>query len=529
MKYPIGIQDFEKIIRDGYVYLDKTALVYDLAHNGTIYFLSRPRRFGKSLLVSTLKCYFEGRKELFNGLAIERLEKDWKQYPVFHLSFGGQNFVEPYTLDKVLEQFVARAEQTYGRDPLALTLTSRFQSALRSAHVKTGLRAVVLIDEYDKPLLDAMDTDISIKNEYGKMSLEEYNRNLLKSFYSVFKEADADLQFVLLTGVTKFSQVSVFSGFNQPDDISMDERYEALCGITEEELYSAFEEPIKAMATRYKVSEDGMKNKLKRKYDGYHFSPNMLDIYNPFSILNALSKKILSDYWFATGTPTYLIRLLSHCRENMNELTGKFYPTSSFVDYRADVEAPLPMIYQSGYLTIKDWNMNTNSYLLDFPNDEVKNGFLTMAATNYLLPKEPADAFVLQVVNAMETGDCSQLEKLLTSFFASIPYSQRRKDDEREKERYFQYTFYLVLRMISCFTVYIEKEQSEGRVDCVVETPKYVYIFEFKRDGSAADALAQIEKMGYAREYTSDNRTVFQIGCNFSSKTGTIDGWKIKQ
>ena len=528
MKYPIGIQDFEKIIEGGYVYLDKTNLVYDLAHNGNIYFLCRPRRFGKSLLVSTLKCYFEGKKELFKGLAIDKLEKEWKQYPVFHLSFGGQNFVKPYVLDKVLEEFVATAENLYGKNELAQTLDSRFKAVIRNAHQKSGNRVVVLIDEYDKPLLDVMDLNIPIDTDLGKMTLEEYNRNVLKGFYSVFKEADADLQFVLLTGVTKFSQVSVFSGFNQPDDISLDERYEALCGITKDELYTTFDEPIKAMAARYKVSEDKMKYMLKRKFDGYHFSPNMLDIYNPFSILNTLNKRMLNDYWFATGTPTYLVRLLSHCRENLNELTGKYYPTSSFVDYRADVEAPLPMMYQSGYLTIKDWNMNTNSYLLDFPNDEVKNGFLTMVATSYLKPKEPTDAFVLQVVNVMEAGDCAKLEKLLTSFFASIPYSQRRKDDEREKERYFQYTFYLVLRMISCFTVYIEKEQSEGRVDCIVETPKHVYIFEFKRDGSAQDALDQIERMGYAREYAADSRTIYQIGCNFSSKTGSIDGWKMK-
>ena len=308
---------------------------------------------------------------MFKGLAIDKLEKDRNLYPVLHLSFGGQNFVEPYTLDKVLEQFVARAEQAYGRDPLALTLTSRFQSALHYAHVKTGLKAVVLIDEYDKPLLDVMDMDIHVKNEYGKMSLEDYNRNLLKGFYSVFKDADADLRFVLLTGVTKFSQVSVFCGFNQPDNISLDERYEALCGVTEEELYTVLADSIKAMAVRYKVSEDEMKHKLKRKFDGYHFSPNMLDIYNPFSILNSLSKKLLSDFWFATGTPTYLVRLLSHCKENMNELTGKYYPKEDFVDYRADVEAPLPIIYQSGYLTIKDWDMDMDSYLLDFPNDEV--------------------------------------------------------------------------------------------------------------------------------------------------------------
>ncbi len=527
MKYPIGIQSFEQIIDGGYAYVDKTDLVYDLVHNGKIYFLCRPRRFGKSLLVSTLKCYFEGRKELFKGLAIDRLEQEWKQYPVFHLDFNGINFTDAGILDNTLMSFVERQENIYGRDEFAVGLGGRFASVLKAAHEKTGLRAVVLIDEYDKPLLDVLDQDLYITVNGQKRKLEDWNREVLKGFYSVFKAADEHLQFVLLTGVTKFSQVSVFSGFNQPDDISMDERYEALCGITEEELYSVFDEPIKAMAQRYKVSEDEMKYKLKRKFDGYHFSPNMLDIYNPFSILNALSKKILSDYWFATGTPSYLVRLLSHSKENMNELTGKYYPTNSFVDYRADVETPLPMIYQSGYLTIKDWNMNTNSYLLDFPNDEVKNGFLTMLATSYLQTKEPADAFILQVVEAMEKGDCDRLEKLLTSFFASIPYSQRRKDDEREKERYFQYTFYLILRMISCYTVYVEKEQSEGRVDCIVETPKHVYIFEFKRDGSAQDALDQIKRMGYAREYASDNRTIHQIGCNFSSKTGTIDGWEV--
>ena len=528
MKYPIGIQSFETIIEDGYVYIDKTALVYDLVHNGQVYFLCRPRRFGKSLLVSTLKCYFEGRKELFEGLAIDRLEKEWNRYPVLHLSFGGQNYAESTALDEVLEEFVATAEKRYGTDGMAKTLGSRFRAVLRQAHEKTGKKTVVLVDEYDKPLLDVMDLGIPTEKGPDTMSLEDYNRNVLKGFYSVFKEADADLQFVLLTGVTKFSQVSVFSGFNQPDDISMDERYEALCGITEEELYAAFDEPIKAMAARYKVAEDEMKYRLKRKFDGYHFSPNMLDIYNPFSILNAMSKKILSDYWFATGTPTYLVRLLSHCKENMNELTGRYYPREAFVDYRADVEAPLPMIYQSGYLTIKDWNMDMDSYLLDFPNDEVKRGFVTMLATSYLQIRESPMPVILQVVDAMKVGHCDTLATLLTSFFASIPYSQRRKDDEREKERYFQYTFYLVLRMISCFTVFVEKAQSEGRVDCVVETPKYVYIFEFKRDGSAEAALQQIEDRGYAKEYASDGRTIYLIGCNFSSETGTIDGWKVK-
>ncbi len=528
MKYPIGIQSFQQIITDGYAYVDKTALVYDLVTSGKIYFLCRPRRFGKSLLVSTLKSYFEGQKELFKGLAIDRLEKDWKQYPVFHIDFNGINFTEAGTLDKVLEEVVAYGERLYGREELAQTLGSRFKAVLKAAHEKSGQRAVVLIDEYDKPLLDVLDQELTFSINGQERKLEEWNREVLKGFYSVFKAADDDLQFVLLTGVTKFSQVSVFSGFNQPNDISMDDRYEALCGITEEELYTVFDEPIKAMAARYKVSEEEIKYKLKRKFDGYHFSPNMLDIYNPFSILNALSKKTLANYWFSTGTPSYLIRLLSHCKENLNELTGKYYPREAFVDYRANVESPLPMIYQSGYLTIKDWNMNMDSYLLDFPNDEVKNGFLTVVAASYLQPQESADTFVLQVVDAMESGQCGKLQTLLTAFFASIPYSQRRKDSEREKERYFQYTFYLVLRMVSCFTVFVEKEQSEGRVDCVVETQNYVYIFEFKRDGSAVEALEQIERMGYAREYAADARTVYQIGCSFSSQTGTIEGWEVQ-
>lgn len=219
---------------------------------------------------------------------------------------------------------------------------------------------------------------------------------------------------------------------------------------------------------------------------------------------------------------------MSHFKENMNELVGRYYGTEEFVDYKADVEAPLPMIYQSGYLTIKDWDMDTDSYLLDFPNDEVRRGFVALLASNYFKTGESTDAWIIQVVKTMKAGDCNALEKLLTSFLASIPYSQRRKDDEREKERYFQYTFYLILRMISCFTVFVEKEQSEGRVDCVVETPQYVYIFEFKRDGDVLSALQQIEDKGYAREYLSDSRKIYQIGCNFSSETGTVDGWKVK-
>ena len=518
MKYPIGIQSFERIIEDGYVYIDKTDIIYSLTHGGSIYFLSRPRRFGKSLLVSTLKNYYLGHKELFKGLKIDSLEKDWNVHPVFHVDFNGANFTQAGVLETMLDDYIDKWEKQYDihTDP-GLGVGLRFRDILCAVHEQTGRRAVVLIDEYDKPILDVLDVDTL---------LEDCHRNVLKAFYSVFKVADSHLQFVLLTGVTKFSQVSVFSGFNQPKDISMDARYETLCGITQEELDGYFVEPISAMAERNRCSFEEMKSLLKQKYDGYHFSDNMTDVYNPFSLLNALDSLRLQDYWFSSGTPTYLIRLLAHFKENMNELTGRYYSPEEFIDYKADVEQPLPMIYQSGYLTIKDYNMRRNTFLLDFPNNEVKNGFLTAIATSYLQPKKRVEGWIFDVLDTLEGGDTDRLCSLFTSFLSSIPYTMRRKDDERERERYFQYTFYLILRLISVYTVYVEKQQSHGRVDCVLETPQYVYIFEFKLDGTAEEALRQIEEKGYAGEYASDTRTLYKIGASFSSETGTIGDWK---
>ena len=529
MKYPIGIQDFASIITGGYTYVDKTGLLYQLVTNGKIYFLSRPRRFGKSLLVSTLKAYFQGKKELFKGLAIESLEKEWAEYPVFHLSFGGENFIQPGALEDKIMNALNEWETLYGKSPVSQTLGGRFLYVLQAAHRKTGHRSVVLIDEYDKPLLDVIDSGWKTMQGINEFTLEEHHRNILKGFYSVFKEADADLQFVLLTGVTKFSQVSVFSGFNQPSDISMDREYEALCGITEEELYRYFEEPIAALAQRYKCTVDEMKLQLKRQYDGYHFSDELTDVYNPFSILNALAKQRIADYWFTTGTPTYLVRLLNHSRENLNELTGKYYDPSQFIDYKADVEKPLPMIFQSGYLTIKDCDLEMNTFLLDFPNNEVKKGFVTMVAADYLKNREDTGSWARDVVKALRAGDLELFRKVLTSFLADIPYTMRRKENERERERYFHYTFYLLMRMVSCYTTYTEKQQSEGRVDCIIETPDYVYIFEFKLDGTASEALKQIEDKGYARTYLADNRKLYKIGTVFSSETGTISEWSVSE
>ena len=379
MKYPIGIQSFEKIRKGGFVYVDKTALVYDLVNNGTIYFLSRPRRFGKSLLVSTLENYFLGRRELFKGLAIDSLETEWAEYPVFHLDFNGNNFTQPQTLSQVLETFVAKGEEAYGRDKLAITLGNRFASVLEYAHKKTGHPAVVLIDEYDKPLLDVMNTGIASPVVEGEVkTLEDYNREILKGFYSVFKLADKHLRFVLLTGVTKFSQISVFSGFNQPKDISYDPRYDALCGITKDELLSVFKEPIKELGDSLGQTEEKTILQLARKYDGYHFSKRMCDIFNPFSILNCFSSLDFGDYWFASGTPTYLMRLMADNDVNVNELAGKEYDASEFVDYKASKQKPLPMLYQSGYLTIKCYDPELNVYRLDFPNEEVRSGMVSL-------------------------------------------------------------------------------------------------------------------------------------------------------
>lgn len=528
MKYPIGIQNFEQIITDGYVYVDKTALIHQLVTTGKIYFLSRPRRFGKSLLVSTLKSYFQGKKELFKGLAIDALEKDWHEYPVFHLDFNGSDFTQPGVLDNVIKDTILSWEKIYGKDPIYDDLGKRFVYVLAQAHQKYGRRAVVLIDEYDKPLLDVLDTGYTTTINGEKRLLEDHHRNILKGFYSVFKAADADLQFVLLTGVTKFSQVSVFSGFNQPKDISMDGRYEALCGITEEELYRYFAVPIEKLATKYRYNINQMKDKLKNQYDGYHFSDELTDIYNPFSILNVFDSNRVDDYWFKTGTPTYLIRLLNHTQENLNELTGKYYDPSQFFDYKADVEKPLPMIFQSGYLTIKDCDLDMNTYLLDFPNNEVKNGFVTMVAADYLKNRTDAGSWARDVVKALRTGNLDLFYKLLTSFLADIPYSMRRKENERERERYFHYTFYLLMRMVSVYTTYTEKQQSEGRVDCIIETPDYIYIFEFKLDGTADEALQQIETKGYARPYLADKRKLYRIGVSYSSETGTVNDWIVQ-
>ena len=531
MNYPIGIQDFAKLRENNFVYVDKTDMVFDITKNDGVYFLSRPRRFGKSLLVSTIKYYFEGRHDLFKGLKIESLEKKWETYPVFEIDFNGSNYTEADALEQTLNGYLIKWEQQYGVKPATDQPGRRLADVLHQAHVQTGKTCVVLVDEYDKPMLDAMDTGLKTRVGDNEMLIEDHNRETLKAFYSVFKLADADLRFVFLTGVTKFAQVSVFSGFNNARDISMNPRFDTICGISREELNNVFASSIEELANTNMLSVEEAKSQLQQRYDGYHFSNGMTDIYNPFSLLNAFADDNIRDYWFASGTPSYLMRLLAHSNEDIQGIIARSYEAQEFVDYRATVEAPVPMIYQSGYLTIKGYNREDEEYKLDFPNHEVASGFLAILASGYFhTPTEP-NSWANKLKKALHHGKPEDFRDLLNDFLASIPYSVRESNGEKSHERQFQYTVYLIMRLIGSTrnTVYHEKATSKGRADCVIETPRYVYIFEYKLDRPAAEAMAQISDCGYAEPYAHDGRPVYAIACSFSSEAGTISDWMVKQ
>jgi len=516
MLYPIGTQTFSNLIERNMVYVDKTDLVYRLAQKN-VCFLCRPRRFGKSLLLSTLASYFRGEKELFRGLKIESLEKEWKQHPVLHLDFANGAFYRPNGLENILDDAIDQWEKLYGKVSDTPEREKRFEYVIRRAHEATGQKAVVLIDEYDKPLLDVLSEP-----------MEEQNRRTLKSFYSTFKAADAHLRFVLLTGVTKFSQVSVFSGFNQPKDISMDSEFDALCGITEAELHSYFEDEIAAMAPQYGTDHDGMFRLFKQRYDGYHFSEQMLDVYNPYSVLNALDSKRMDDYWFASGTPSYLMKLLDRDKVDMQAITGQYFKKQYFIDYKADRDDPLAMIYQSGYLTIKGVGYSDFGTLfsLDYPNGEVREGFVTLLSNDYFNQRGESSSLIMSMTMMLREARLDDLRDTLTAFFAGIPYNANRYGRAWSYESHYHYTLYLIFRLLSCYTVFTEKQNSRGRADIVVETPKYVYIFEFKLDGTAREALDQIDAKGYAQPYTADPRPLFKVGVGFSSTQRNISEWE---
>ena len=514
MKYPIGIQDFDKIINEGYTYVDKTELIYKLVHEGSYYFLSRPRRFGKSLLMSTLDAYFSGKRELFKNLAIEKLEEDWTAYPVLHLDLNTGKYNSKDSLTHALDDFLSRLEANYGTFHSEKTLELRFMGIIERIYHKTGKPVVILVDEYDKPLLQ------SINNK----ELQDDFRATLKAFYSVLKTQDRYIRFALLTGVTKFGKVSVFSDLNNLIDISMDEGYDTLCGITEEEMHRYFEESIQKLAERYKISYEETCARLKKRYDGYHFVEYGTGVYNPFSLLSTFRASKFGSYWFETGTPTFLVQLLQRENFYLPDLTQQQVSADMLNCIDTMDRNPIPVIYQSGYLTIKDYDEEFKVYTLGFPNEEVEEGF-----ANYLLPyyahtgSEGAPMYVRNFVLALRNGRPEQFMKRMQVLFADTDYKI-----VGNAELYFQNAFYIVTKLLGFYTE-VERTISDGRIDMIVKTKDYIYIFEFKYDQSADTALQQIEDKGYAKPFATDGRKIVKIGVNFSREHRCIDEWKIKE
>ncbi|MDR0394257.1 MAG: ATP-binding protein [Tannerella sp.] len=514
-RYPIGIQSFEKLRSEGYVYVDKTRQMYKLIQMGNPYFLSRPRRFGKSLMLSTLKAYFQGKKELFKGLFIETVEKDWKTYPVLHLDLNAEKYENRSDLEIFLEHQLCTWERLYETDGADISHSGRFMEVIRKAYEKTGLRVVVLIDEYDKPLLRSFH-DESLQNEF---------RELLTAFYSVLESADQWLQFVFITGVTKFAQVGIFSNLNQLRDISFNSQFYDLCGLTKREIEDNSGSDLDALAENNDVTRDEAVAELARMYDGYYFSGDQQEgIYNPFSVLQALADSKFNDYWFASGTPTFLVEMLQRTDFDLRKMEGVIASAASLSDDRANIRNPIPMIYQSGYLTIKSYDKEFRSYTLGFPNEEVKYGFLNFVMPFYTgISAEDTPFYIEHFVKELRNGDVNSFLTRLRAFFADFPYELNDRS-----ERHYQVVFYLVFRLMGQFAE-TEVHSARGRADAVVKTKGYIFVFEFKLNGSAGEALAQIDEKGYLIPYTADERKLIKIGVNFDAAERNIGEWIIDE
>ena len=510
--YPIGIQNFESLRKDGYLYVDKTALIYQLAKRGRYYFLNRPRRFGKSLLISTLEAYFQGKRELFQGLAMEELEKEWLQHPILHLDLNIEKYDSIESLGNILNNALTRWEKIYGDEPSEASFSLRFAGIIRRAHELTGQRVVILVDEYDKPMLQA------INNE----ELQREFRNTLKPFYGALKTMDGDIKFALLTGVTKFGKVSVFSDLNNLNDISMDKQYVSLCGMTEEEIHRYFEDDLRRLATAQDMTYEETCTRLKEAYDGYHFRQNSEGIYNPFSVLNTFAKQEFGSYWFETGTPTYLVELLKQNHYNLEQMSHEETNSEVLNSIYAD-ESPIPVIYQSGYLTIKDYDPRFENYILGFPNREVEEGFIKFLMPFYTNVNKVESPFeIQQFTREIESGQPDAFLRRLQSFFADTPYELIR-----DLEVHYQNVLFIVFRLVS-FYVKEGYHTSEGRVDLVLQTDRYIYVMEFKLEGSAEEALQQIKAKHYARPFEADSRQLFKIGINFDNNTRNIERWIVE-
>lgn len=511
--YPIGIQNFEKIRNDGYFYVDKTALIYQMIKTGSYYFLSRPRRFGKSLLLSTIEAYFQGKKELFEGLAMEKLEKEWLRYPVLHLDLNARNYEDKDSLLEELNKHLEIWERTYGSTYADRAIEERFYQVIRLAYEQTGRRVVILVDEYDKPMLQAI----------GDEALQREYRNMLKPFYGVLKTMDGCIKFAILTGVTKFGKVSVFSDLNNLDDISMREPYVSICGMTEKEIHDNLEEELHELAAAQKLPYEDTCAKLKEYYDGYHFVEYTQGIYNPFSLLNTFKYLKFGNYWFETGTPTYLVELLKCSHYNLERMAYEETDAEVLNSIYGD-EQPIPVIFQSGYLTIKGYDEEFGLYRLGFPNREVEEGFIKFLMPFYTrFSKLEAPFEIKKFVSEIVQGDIDAFFRRLQSFFEDTPYEL-----VKDLELHYQNVLFIVFKLVG-FYVKAEYHTSHGRIDLVLQTDKYIYVMEFKLDGTAEEALQQINEKQYALPFQADSRKLYKIGVNFSSQTRNIERWVVEE
>ena len=528
-KLPIGVQSFEKLRRDGYLYIDKTSFLWQLVQVSSPYFLSRPRRFGKSLFLSTLAAYFRGQKELFKELYLEKAEEEqaaqegreaWQAYPVLYLDFNTKNYIDEQALVDILNLHLNEWEAQYAVSKTAAAPEDRFRLLIAALFKQTGKQVVILVDEYDKPLLQTIGV-----NE----ALNEHYRNTLKAFYSVIKTCDEYIRFAFLTGVTKFSKISIFSDLNNLRDISMEKQYAGLCGITQIELETNFQPDIQVLADEQDLTYQEALAALKQWYDGYLFHPAGEGMYNPFSLLSAFVKKEIKSYWFSTGTPTFLVNFLKEAHYYIPDLDGKVeLDEEGLQTYRAVAQDALPILFQAGYLTIKKYISDVRLYRLGFPNDEVRYGFLHNLLSAYSdVPFGQTGVWVGRFVQDIRKGNVDEFMERMQAIIASIPYDNFTDKNLKLREQNYQTAVYLVFALIGQF-VQTEVHSATGRADCVVTTADSIYIFEFKLsgNGTAEEALAQIKKNGYAEQYKADGKKIVLIGAGFEEATRTIKNWK---
>ena len=514
-KYPVGIQTFANIREGNYLYVDKTKYIVDFRSKGMKYiFLSRPRRFGKSLFASTLQAYFEGRKELFEGLAIADYEKEWTGHPVLHFDMSGSKHFNAKELEDYLDYILLPYEKLYGKGEGENTPNTRLIGLVTRAYEQTGQKAVVIIDEYDAPLLDVVHEEDNLQQL----------RRIMQNFYSPLKMLDPYLEFTFITGITKFPQLSIFSELNNLDNISMLDQYSAICGISLTELTTVMRPDVEGLGRALGLDYEECLAQLRQYYDGYHFSEHSEDVFNPFSLVRALNGQDISSYWFGSGTPTYLIKSLQKYHVNVTDIEQKRVSVDDFDVSPEQMVSPLPLLYQSGYLTIKKYSPLTKSYTLGYPNQEVRIGMLKSLAPNYLSPVSvDNNGLVIEFVQMLYDGDIEGALVRLKAYLASISNRLSNKN-----ERDFQTVFYLIFNLMGAL-IRVEEDSAVGRADAVLHLPESVFVFELKYDGSAEDALRQIDEKGYLVPYTADGKRLYKIGVNYDSQQRTLGDWIIKE